>query len=195
MKIKFVSFVFFLGSVFFVSPIFSASETFTIDLQHSYVLWSINHFDFSHQVGKWYVGSGTLILDRKKPDQSQVSITIPMAKVVTGLAELDKHLKGKLFFDVEQFPVATFESNKVVVKNKKKAQVYGILNLHGVKKLVILNVTFNNEGINPINNKMTVGFSATTTLKRSDYGIMTLLPGLGDDVNINIAVEAFQEKK
>ena len=100
-----------------------AAETLTIDPQHSYILWHIKHFNFSTQSGKWYV-EGTLVLDKEKPQNSKVNVTIPIANMVTGIAELDKHLKGKLFFEVKQFPIATFVSDKVVVTGKKTTKKY-----------------------------------------------------------------------
>ncbi len=195
MKIIRASFAALILFPFITTNLFAASEKYTLDPKHSYVLWSINHFGFSNQVGKWYVGEGNLVIDKEKIQNSKVSVSIPMANLVTGIPELDKHLKGKLFFDVDQFPIATFESNKVVAKNNKISQVYGILKLHGVTKPVVLNISFNNEGVNPLNNKMTIGFAANSTIKRSDFGINTLLPGLGDDVKVDIVIEATQVKK
>lgn len=173
--------------------VFAAEETYTIDPQHSSVLWHIDHFGFSKPSGKW-MAEGTLVLDEAKPQNSKVNVTIHVANVVTGILELDKHLKGKLFFDVTQFPTATFISDKVNVTDKKTAKVFGILTVRGVSKPIVLNVTLNKVGENPISNKMTVGFSAVTRLKRSDFDITTLLPGLGDDVVVDIEVEAYKEK-
>lgn len=172
-----------------------ASETLTLDPKHTYVLWHVKHFDFSTQSGKWYINNGTLILDKDQPQNSKVNVTIQLANMVTGIPELDKHLKGKLFFDVDQFPTATFVSNKVDVINQNKAKVYGTLTLHGVSKPVVLDVTLNKSGVSPITDKMTVGFTASTKLKRSDFGINTLLPGVGDEVNIDIEAEAYQSNK
>jgi polyisoprenoid-binding protein YceI len=171
-----------------------AAQTLTLDPQHTYVLWHIKHFGFSTQTGKWYISKGTLVLDREKPQNSSVDVTIQVADIVTGLPELDKHLKGQLFFDVQKYPIASFVSNKVDVTGKNTAKVYGTLTLHGIEKPVMLNVTLNKFGKSPITDKTTVGFAATTTLKRSDFGINTLLPGLADDVRIDIAAEAYPAK-
>jgi polyisoprenoid-binding protein YceI len=178
---------------FFSLPTFAA-DTMTLDPNHTYVLFHIKHFGFSTQVGKWYA-SGTLVTDKDKPQNDKVNATIQMADIVTGIAELDKHLKGKQFFDVEQFPTATFVSDKVSVTGKNAAKVRGMLTLHGVTKPVTLDVKLNQVGINPISDKMTAGFTASTTIKRSDFGMTTLLPGLGDDVKIDIQAEAFNPNK
>lgn len=171
-------------------PAFCA-EKLILDDQHSYVLWQVKHLGFSTQSGKWYV-KGTLVLDKEKPENSKVEATVKIADMITGIPELDKHLKAKLFFDVQRFPTATFVSNKVEVLSDNSAKVYGTLTLHGVTKPVILDVTLNKVGKNPINEKMTAGFSATTTLKRSDFGINAFIPKVGDEVKITIEAEAYK---
>lgn len=179
------------ASLFFLGMSAQAAETMTIDQAHTYVLWHIKHLNFSTQAGKWYA-SGTLLLDQEHPENSKVNITIPVSDMITGIPELDKHLKGKLFFDTDQFPTATFISDKVEVTGKDTAKVNGMLTVHGVTKPVVLDVKLNSTGKNPISEKMTAGFSATTTIKRSDFGINTLLPGLSDDVKLEIEVEAYK---
>ncbi len=183
LKLILVLFSFFTFSV-------QAADTYTFDPNHSYVLWHISHFGFSNPSGKWFVADGKLVLDETKPQNSKVNVSIPVASIDTGIPELDKHLKAPLFFDVDKYPTATFVSDKINVTSKDSAKVYGILTLHGVSKPVTLNVKLNKKGINPINNKETLGFTASATLKRSDFGMSTLLPGLGDDVKIEIEAEA-----
>jgi len=176
----------------FLLPLVSsaeAAESYTLDPGHSYVLWRISHFGFSHPTGKWYV-NGMVILDKTKPENSKVNVTIQMAGIDTGIAKLDEHLKSQDFFDVKTFPTATFVSNKVKMIGKDSAKVYGTLTLHGVSKPIMLDVKLNKLGMNPISNKETAGFSVTTKLKRSDFNIKAYLPGLGDDVDISIESEA-----
>jgi len=182
--------VFILAVLFPVAAL--AADIYTLDPSHSYVLWHINHFGFSNPSGKWMVAEGTLMLDEKNPQASKINVTIHTAEIVTGNKELDEHLKGALFFDVTKYPLATFVSNKVNVTEKNQAKVTGILTVHGISKPVTLDVVLNKIGINPITNKQTVGFTASTHLNRSDFGITTLLPGLGDEVKINIEAEAYK---
>lgn len=171
-----------------------AAETYTLDPMHTYVLWHINHFGFSNPSGKW-LASGTLVLDEAKPQNSKVNVTIHTTDVVTGIKELDEHLRKEIFFDVAHFPTATFESDKVDVTGKNTANVHGILTIKGVAKPVVLAVVLNKIGMSPITDKKTAGFTATTQFKRSDFGINTLLPGLGDDVKIDIEAEAYLPSK
>lgn len=176
-----------LGSTSFA--VYAEAVQLSFDPKHSYLLWRIDHLGFSTQAGKWYV-QGTLSFDKDNPANSKVKASIKLANIVTGIPELDKHLLGSLFFDAAKFPTATFVSDKVQVLSKTTAKVYGTLTLHGLSKPVVLDVNFNKMGKNPINDKETAGFSASTTIKRSDFGIKSLLPEIGDKVKIEINVEA-----
>jgi len=184
----------FTGLVFLLISfnVFAKSETYTLDPSHSYVMWRISHFGFSHPTGKW-PANGTLLLDQNAPQKSKVNIIIQLADLDTGNPELNKHLNSPLFFDASKYPTATFVSNKIELVGKNKAKVYGILTVHGVSKPIILDTTLNKAAENPITNKPTVGFSATTHLNRSDYGLTSFLPGLSDNVDLSIEIEASKD--
>ena len=178
-----------LGGVLSLTTPVMAADTYKLDPMHTAITWHINHFGFSNPSGKFMNVEGSLILDTKNPTESKVNVTIPLANVDSGIAKLDANLKSKEFFDVEKFPTATFVSDKVDITEKDTAIVQGTLTLHGVSKLVDLNVKLNKIGVNIFQTK-TVGFSATTTIKRSDFGIISYLPGLADEVDIDIESEA-----
>lgn len=171
----------------------AAPESYNLDPGHSYVLWQINHLGFSTQAGKWYV-NGTLTIDEANHSNDKVDVTIKVGDIVTGLPELDKHLKGKLFFDVDKFPTATFVSDKVESTTKETARVQGNLTVHGVTKHIAFDVKLNKQGKNPVNDQMGFGFSGHTQVQRSDYGIIAYLPGLSDDVKLDLEVEAYKKK-
>ncbi len=166
-----------------------AADKYTLDPGHSYVLWHINHFGFSHPSGKW-MAEGTLVWDQAQPQNDKLDVVIHTSEIVTGIPKLDEHLKSADFFDVAQFPTATFVSNKVDVTGTDTAKVTGILTLHGVSKPVTLDVKLNKNGVSPITQKQTLGFTGSTILKRSDFGISKYLPGLSDDVQLEIEAEA-----
>jgi polyisoprenoid-binding protein YceI len=169
----------------------TAAQTYILDPMHTYVLWHINHFGFSQPSGKW-MANGTLYFDDLKVENSKVEVTINVADIVTGIPELDKHLKSKLFFDVADFPIAKFVSDKVVSSDPANMKVHGTLTVHGISKEIELKTRLNKKGKSPISDKETVGFSGEVQLRRSDFGINTLLPGLSDEVNIEIEVEAYK---
>lgn len=188
-KMLFSRWIMLAMCLFLAIPTFAA-ETYIIDPGHSYVLWHINHFGFSNPSGKWMVGDGTLSLDEAKPANSKIDVTIQVADVATGIPKLDEHLKSKDFFNVDTYPTATFKSDKIDMIGKDKAKVHGILTLHGISQPITLNVKLNKIGMSLITNKKTAGFTATTEFKRSLFGMNTYLPGLGDDVKIDIEAEA-----
>ena len=164
------------------------AETYTLDSGHTYVLWHISHFGFSNPSGKW-LANGTLILDETHPQNSKVDVTIQTDTIDTGIPKLDEHLKSKAFFEVEKYPTATFVSDKITMNGKNAAKVHGMLTVHGVTKPVTLDVTLNKIGVNPISMKKTAGFSAKAKIKRSDFDMTTLIPGLGDEVKLDIEAE------
>lgn len=166
-----------------------AMETYILDPTHTAVVWHISHFGFSNPSGKW-MASGTLVLDQAHPANSAVNVTIPLSNLVTGVPALDQHLKSKDFFNIQQYPIATFVSNKVDVTGVDTAKVYGTLTLHGVSKPEVLDVKLNRQGMSSITHKQTVGFTATAEVNRSDFNIMMGLPGLSNKVILDIDAEA-----
>lgn len=195
MKGNFLKSALLASILFSIAPqLIAAPETYNIDPNHTYVEWHIDHFGYSHPTGKW-MANGTLTFDAENQQNSKVDIKINVADMITGLPELDKHLKSDVFFDAKKFPTATFVSDKVVLKNNKISKVQGNLTVHGVTKPVTLNVKLNKNETSPLTQKPTIGFTADTKVKRSDFGITSFSPGLGDDVTLNIEVEAFQDVK
>jgi polyisoprenoid-binding protein YceI len=170
-----------------------ALETYKLDNSHTSVTFHINHFGFSNPSGKWYA-DGTLLLDEKNPENSKLDVLINTASLNTGIDKLDEHLKSKDFFDVKQFPTATFISNKIILTGKDSAKVRGSLTLHGITKAITLDVKLNKIGVSPVTNIKTAGFTATTILKRSDFGIDNYLPNLSNEVKLNIEAEAILQK-
>ncbi len=167
-----------------------AAEKYSFEPSHSGITWSANHFGFSNPSGKFTDVAGTIIFDEKNPQKSSVEVTIGLASVSTGLPKFDEHLRSKDFFDVTNFPKAKFVSKKIVVTDKNKAKITGDLTLLKITKPVTLDVTFNKSGVNPINQKQSIGFSATTVITRSEFGINYAIPGVSDQVNITIEAEA-----
>lgn len=170
-------------------PVAAHADTYKLDASHTAVTWHVNHFGFSNPSGKFMNIDGTLVLDEANPAASHLSLTVPVDKLDTGVEKLDEHLKTKDFFDVATYPTATYVSTKVDVTGKDTAIVHGNLTLHGVTKPLDLKVKLNKIGENMMKKK-TAGFSATATLKRSDFGISTYVPMLGDDVLLDIESEA-----
>lgn len=168
---------------------FAEAQTYTLDASHTAITWHIDHFGFSKPSGKFMNVEGNVVLDEENPANSSVEVTIPVAEINTGVPALDEHLLKADFFDVATYPTATFKSTSVEITGEKTAKVVGDLTIHGVTQPATLDVTLNKLAENMFE-KQTAGFSATTTIKRSDFGMTTYLPGLGDEIAIEIESEA-----
>ncbi|MES2678014.1 MAG: YceI family protein [Pseudomonadota bacterium] len=170
----------------------NVSNKYKTEANHTSVTWTANHFGFSSVSGKFTDIDGIVIFNEKKPEQSSVEVVIKTNILETGIAKLDTHLKSADFFNVEKFPTATFISKKITMVGKDKAKIAGNLTLMGITKPIILDVVFNKSGINPVNQKSSIGFTASASLNRSDFGIKYALPGVADKIDLLIQLEANQ---
>ena len=166
--------------------------TYAVDSGHTQVAWTLNHLGFSLYHGLFGNPTGSLTLDPAKPNASTLTISFPIANVATTSDKLNQHLMSADFFDAAKFPTATFTSTKVTASGTS-ATVVGNLTLKGVTKPVTLAVKFTGAGANPMSKAVTVGFSATGTVKRSDFGISYGVPAVGDQVDL-VLTGAFEKK-
>jgi len=171
--------------------------TYNTDPGHTLIGWRVSHFGFNDYFGIFGDATGTLVLDPAKPNASTVDITIPVGKVTTASTGLTGHLLrpgkegGKADFFGPAPADAKFVSTSVVAKGTT-AKITGNLTLNGVTKPVVLDTTFSGAGNNPFNKKPTVGFHATSVIKRSEFGISYAVPMISDDVTLDISV-AFEK--
>jgi polyisoprenoid-binding protein YceI len=168
----------------------AAPVTYKMDPGHTNVLFSWNHFGFSNPTANLGLGEGTIVFDDKDPAKSSVDVTLPLADLDTHVPALDEHLKKPDFFDADKYPSITFKSTNVQSVGGNKFKVTGNLTVHGVSKPVVLDATLNKSGEHPMMKVQTVGFDATATLKRSDFGMGAYVPNVSDDIQIHITTEA-----
>jgi len=161
--------------------------TYAVDPNHTQVGWRVSHMGFTNYAGGFSDVSGTLQLTPKDPAAAKLTIKIPVASVTTTSGKLTDELKGDQWLDGGKYPEMTFVSTKVAPAGKDHAKVTGDLTLHGVTKPVTLDVTLIGAGVNPLDKKMTVGFEATGVVRRSEFGVKTYLPLIGDDLHLTIA--------
>jgi polyisoprenoid-binding protein YceI len=166
--------------------------SYKVESYHTQVGFSISHFGFTNYSGLFSGATGSLQLDPAKLGTSKLDISIPVDSVTTTVSKLTDELKGDQWFDTAKFPKATFVSTQVV-PTAEGATVTGNFTLHGITKPVVLHVRFIGAGVNPIDKAYTVGFEATGTIKRSDFGVKTYLPAVGDEVQLSIA-GAFEQQ-
>lgn len=167
------------------------AATYTVDPGHTQVLFTVNHQGFTEYTGQFTQPSGTMTLDPAHPEAAKIEIVFPIDKVSTTVPALDAHLKTADFFDAAKFPEGRFVSTKVTT-NGTNATIAGNLTLKGVSKPVTLQARFVGAGKGR-NGKTTVGFAATTVVKRSDWGVSFALPAVSDEVKLTINA-AFVEK-
>jgi polyisoprenoid-binding protein YceI len=191
-----------LAALAFASVASAAPEPYKLDPAHTQVGFQVRHF-FSKVPGNFKDFSGTILLDPSNLEGSSADVTIQAASVNTNNDRRDNHLRSADFFEVEKFPTLTFKSTKVTKVSDTKLQVAGDLTIRGVTKPTVLDVEFLGAGPvvvegNPAGTR--AGFLATTTINRKDFGVSwnrTLDQGgtlLGDDVAINIGVEAVKQE-
>jgi polyisoprenoid-binding protein YceI len=162
---------------------------YVLEPSHSKITWSVNHLGFSTYIGQFTGVAGTLKLDPKAVQATDLQVTVTTASVGTLNTALDNHLKAPDFLDAAKFPTATFKTTSVKLTGERTADIAGDLTLRGVTKPIVIQATFNRAGIAPTDGKYTVGFSGKAQLKRSDFGIKAYLPVLGDEVTLDLAAE------
>ena len=163
--------------------------TYKLDPGHTMVLFSWNHFGFSNPTANLGLGSGTLVFDQQHPAKSSVDVTMPLANLDTHVPALDDHLKKPDFFDADKYPMVTFKSTSVQALGGTKFKVTGNLTVHGVTKPVVLDATLNKVGVHPMTKAQSIGFDATATIKRSDFGVGAYVPSVSDAIKIRITTE------
>lgn len=171
------------------------ATTYTIEPDYTQGVFRWNHLGFSNPAAQFSQGQGTLEFDPANPTRASVQVTIPLSSLNTGVPALDEHLRSEDFFEVAKFPSATFRSTKVEQgAGKDRLRVTGELNLHGITRPVTLDVTVLKVGSNPRTQLPTVGFAASTTLKRSDFGLGAYVPQVSDEIQMQITSQGVEAK-
>jgi polyisoprenoid-binding protein YceI len=178
-----------LAADFTANPADVKAGTYALDPAHGKITWSLSHFGFSTYTGQFANVTGTLVLNPKDIAKTTLTATVAIDSIGTLNPKLDGELKSDEFFNESKFPTATFTSTKVVQTGEKTAEVYGNLTLLGVTKPQTLNITFNLAGTNPIAKIYEVGFQGHAIVKRSEFGLKTYIPYIGDDVTLDIEGE------
>ena len=181
------------------NPAAVSGGTYTVDPGHTLIVWTLDHLGFSPYSGIFGDVTGSLTLDPKNPNAAKVDVTIPVSKVTTASSGLTQHLLrpgkdgGKPDFFGASPADARFVSTSIKTSGQT-AKIAGNLTLNGVTKPVTLDARFYGAGKAPaqMGGKENVGFTATTTIKRSEFGLGFGVPMVGDDVSLKIEA-AFQK--
>ncbi|MCR9177324.1 MAG: YceI family protein [Alphaproteobacteria bacterium] len=175
-----------------VTPAHADPVAYETDPSHTDILFLVSHFGYSNSFGSFGDFDIDLAFDQETPENSTLSVVVRPVSVDTTVPKLDEHLRSPDFFGVEAHPEATFVSTGIEITGEKTGIVTGDLTLLGVTKPVTLDVTFNKAAPHPINKRPAVGFSATGTITRTDFGMDTYAPAVGDEVKLIIEYEGFE---
>ena len=171
----------------------AAEETYVVEPTHSQPLFEVQHMGgFSTQRGSFQKMSGKITLDRAAK-KGAIDVTIDTTSVSTISPVLDGKMKSDEFFDVAKYPTMTFRSTTLTFDGDRLTSADGEFTMLGVTKPVVLKVTNFMCGEQPFNHKPMCGAEATTTIKRSEWGMKNSLKAASDDVKIILPVEAYRE--
>jgi polyisoprenoid-binding protein YceI len=168
--------------------------TYVIDPHHASLIGSVSHFGRSIYVFRFDKFDASYDYDPAAPEAAKLTVSIDVNSLDTGWDKADKEF-SRDFAGAGKTPVARFVSTSII-RNGSSGTVTGDLTLNGVTKPVSLAVTFNGYGslgpMGVLGKK--AGFSATGTVKRSDFGLTKDLPMVGDDVSLQINAEFVARK-
>ena len=168
-----------------------AADNYTIDPNHTFPVFEVNHLGFTNQLGRFNKTSGKITLDMAAKSGS-VDLTIDTTSLDMGFPLWDEHISADGFFNTAKFPTMTFKSHKLIFADGKVVAAEGDFTLLGVTKPLTVSVNGFKCGDNPMNKKPMCGANISGTIKRSDFGMTKYVPAISDEVQIRVPVEAFK---
>lgn len=182
-----------------VAMLFSAPTTgqdlYRFDAVHTQVLFFVSHLGFSNSQGEFLNFDGELVFNENRFSDTRVVVTIEAESLDMDDEKWNARLKGRRYFDVGNHPQIRFISTRVEPTGPQSANVHGDLTMLGVTRAVVLNMRFNRAGIHPLSQKYIAGFSGSSVIKRSEFGMTSDLKWVGDEVHIRLEVEGILEQK
>ena len=170
----------------------AANYKVDVDGAHAFINFKIQHLGYSWLTGRFNTFDGKFNYDAKQPNDSQIKIVIETKSIDSNHAERDKHLRGKDFLNVDKYPTATFKSTSYKAIDANSGTITGEFELHGVKKAISFPIEKIGEGNDPWGGYR-VGFSGTTSLKLSDYGIDYNLGPNSTHVELELHIEGIRQ--
>jgi len=186
-----VAWLFLATAPLLIKPVLAEPVSYSVDPKHTYASFEINHLGLSTARGRFDRTSGSIALDAAAGSGS-IEIVIDTASIDTGLAKRDEHLRREEFFNVAQYPTITFVARSLIFEGDRLVKADGELTMLGRTRPVSLQITHFACGEHPIHHKPACGADAETRIRRSDWGMTTYLPTIGDEISIHIGVEAFR---
>ncbi|MDF3413425.1 polyisoprenoid-binding protein [Sulfitobacter sp. M57] len=169
-----------------------AADKYVLDASHSQVLFSYNHLGFSTTYGMFSGFEGEIMFDADAPADSSVTVSMPVSSMFTGWEKRTGHFMTADFFDAQDGDMVTFASTGIEITGDDTAKITGDLTMNDVTKSVVLDAKLNKADTHPMAGKKWMGFDATATVLRSDFGLGAFAPAVSDAVALNISVEAMK---
>ena len=166
---------------------------FTVDPNHTQIGFTLSHMGFSNFSGRLNGVTGSLSLAGSDHSASKISVSVPASSFSTPVDKLSGELVGADWFDAQKYPTISFTSTKVTPTGPDSATITGDLTLHGVTKPITLTAKFIGAGASPVTKAYTIGFDATGTIKRTDFGVTKYAPYISDEVELTLH-SAFEKK-
>lgn len=182
-----------LAATMLAAPVLAAPQTYALDASHSQIVFSYNHLGFSTTYGMFSGFDGTIEFDAENPAASSVMVSFPVKMMNTGWDARDAHIMADDFFGASEEDMVTFKSTGIEVTGDNTALITGDLTMNDHTVSVVLDTTMTQAAQHPMKGKDWIGFNATTTLKRSDFGVGGFAPAVSDAINVMISIEAAAE--
>ena len=175
-----------------VTSSIQAAEIYITDPEHTFVSFSYKHLGYSIQTSRFDKVSGTITINDQM-DGGTVDVAIETGSVSTGSDTFNKLLRTEDYFNSEKFPVAKFTSDKLIFNNQAITSLSGELTIKGITKPIDLEVSNFACSRNFITLKYMCGANAGAKLSRSEFDLGKYVPFVGDDISLNIVIEASKE--
>ncbi len=181
-----------------VTAAFAEPEKYVLDASHSQVVFSYSHLGFSTSYAMFSGFEGAIMFDQESPANSSVTVSIPVQSMLTGWEARFDHFMSPDFFGAQDgdqdVDLVTFSSTSIELTGEDTAKITGDLAMNGVSKSVVLDAVLNKAGQHPRAEKPWLGFSATTTVARSDFDLGLFAPYVGDVLDVRISIEAMKDE-
>ena len=165
------------------------SGTYAIDKSHTYVTFSYFHQGLSYPLLRATGVDGELELDSNALQKSRASIAVDVESIRSNLDYFDKELASRKFFHADKYPHITFATHSYTPANESTGELTGFVTIRDVTKPIVLSVVMNGAMQHPMLNTPVIGFSASGSLKRSDFDLDRFIPLIGNQVQIRIEAE------
>lgn len=168
------------------------TRSYTVDPRHTFPMFEVSHYGFSLQRGRFNAVRGTITLD-SLARRGAIDITVDAKSIDMGFEKWNEEMRAEGFFDTARHPDITFRSDDLEFSGTRPIRARGTLTMLGISQPLTLDIVSFHCDKNRVSGKPTCGADAKARLQRSKFGMTRLLPGVGDDVTITLAVEATEQ--